>query len=85
MDFLDYAFRKSMNIRKGSVEARRDKLSFLDELTPEQMACYRPDQIVTILRQREQVGFFPQLSHSSRPGLSLSYATVEECHRGGGV
>lgn len=58
MDFLDYAFRKSMGIRKGSPEARKDKLSFLAELTPEQMACYRPDQIATILRQREQVCFF---------------------------
>ncbi|KAL3602408.1 hypothetical protein FPOAC2_06717 [Fusarium poae] len=55
MDFLDYTFRKSMSIRKGSPEARKDKLSFLDELTPEQMACYRPDQIATILRQRAQL------------------------------
>ncbi|KAJ4014428.1 hypothetical protein NW752_007188 [Fusarium irregulare] len=54
-DFLDYNFRKSMGVRKGSAEARRDKLSFLSELTPEQMACYRPDQIATILRQREQL------------------------------
>lgn len=44
-----------MGVRKGSAEARRDKLSFLSELTPEKMACYRPDQIATILRQREQV------------------------------
>ncbi|KAG8673274.1 hypothetical protein FPOAC1_006585 [Fusarium poae] len=44
-----------MSIRKGSPEARKDKLSFLDELTPEQMACYRPDQIATILRQRAQL------------------------------
>ncbi|QPC60225.1 hypothetical protein HYE67_002456 [Fusarium culmorum] len=55
MDFLDYTFRKSMGIRKGSPEARKDKLSFLAELTAEQMACYRPDQIATILRQREQL------------------------------
>ncbi|RGP80222.1 hypothetical protein FLONG3_1756 [Fusarium longipes] len=55
MDFLDYAFRKNSSTRKGSAEARQDKLSFLDELTPEQMVCYRPDQIATILRQREQL------------------------------
>ncbi|RGP63112.1 hypothetical protein FSPOR_8802 [Fusarium sporotrichioides] len=55
MEFLDYAFQKSMSIRKGSPEARKDKLSFLNEFTPEQMACYRPDQIATILRQREQL------------------------------
>ncbi|KAF4963331.1 hypothetical protein FSARC_8662 [Fusarium sarcochroum] len=55
MDYLDYCFRKDMGIRKGSEEARRDKLSFLDELTYEKMASYRPDQIATILRQREEL------------------------------
>ena len=55
MDYLDFSFRKNMVIRKGSAEARRDKLSFLQELTPEQMASYRPDQIATILRQREEL------------------------------
>ncbi|KAM0348653.1 hypothetical protein ACHAPU_004088 [Fusarium lateritium] len=55
MDYLDYSFRKNMGIRKGSPKARQDKLSFLDGLTPKQMASYRPDQIATILRQREQL------------------------------
>ncbi|KAF5969197.1 hypothetical protein FBULB1_10361 [Fusarium bulbicola] len=55
MDYLDFSFRKNMVVRKGSAEARRDKLSFLQELTPEQMASYRPDQIATILRQREEL------------------------------
>jgi hypothetical protein len=55
MDYLDFSFRKNMVVRKGSAEARRDKLSFLKELTPKQMASYRPDQIATILRQREEV------------------------------
>lgn len=55
MDYLDYCFRKDLGVRKGSVEARQDKLSFLDELTSEKMALYRPDQIATILRQREEV------------------------------
>ncbi|KAG5662797.1 hypothetical protein KAF25_005215 [Fusarium avenaceum] len=55
MDYLDYYFRKDMGVRKGSAEARRDKLSFLDGLTPKQMASYRPDQIATILRQREEL------------------------------
>ncbi|KAF4988398.1 hypothetical protein FGRMN_9781 [Fusarium graminum] len=45
----------NMGIRKGSAKARQDKLSFLDGLTPRQMASYRPDQIATILRQREQL------------------------------
>ncbi|KAF9767291.1 hypothetical protein IL306_000156 [Fusarium sp. DS 682] len=44
-----------MVVRKGSAEARRDKLSFLQELTPKQMASYRPDQIAIILRQREEL------------------------------
>ncbi|PHH85036.1 hypothetical protein CDD83_1001 [Cordyceps sp. RAO-2017] len=39
----------------GSPAAREDRLSFLDEITPKQMAGYRPDQIATILRQRENV------------------------------
>ncbi|KAH6952718.1 hypothetical protein DER45DRAFT_356865 [Fusarium avenaceum] len=55
MDYLDYYFRKDTVVRKGSAEARRDKLSFLDGLTPKQMASYRPDQIATILRQREEL------------------------------
>ncbi|KAF5589075.1 hypothetical protein FPANT_6417 [Fusarium pseudoanthophilum] len=55
MDYLDFSFRKNMVVRKGSAEARRDKLSFLRELTPEQMASYRPDQIATILKQREEL------------------------------
>ncbi|KAF5539035.1 hypothetical protein FMEXI_9137 [Fusarium mexicanum] len=55
MDYLDFSFRKNMVVRKGSAEAQRDKLSFLQELTPEQMASYRPDQIATILRQREEL------------------------------
>ncbi|KAF4497824.1 hypothetical protein FAGAP_5991 [Fusarium agapanthi] len=55
MDYLDFSLRKNMVVRKGSAEARRDKLSFLQELTPEQMASYRPDQIATILRQREEL------------------------------
>ncbi|KAF4341064.1 hypothetical protein FBEOM_4934 [Fusarium beomiforme] len=38
MDSLDFNFRKGMAVRKGSAEARRDKLSFLQELTPKQMA-----------------------------------------------
>ncbi|KAM5353899.1 hypothetical protein ACJ41O_000549 [Fusarium nematophilum] len=46
---------KNMRVRKGSPEARHDKLSFLEEVTPEQMATYRPDQIATILKQREEV------------------------------
>ncbi|CAM1510170.1 Fc.00g005050.m01.CDS01 [Cosmosporella sp. VM-42] len=41
--------------RKGSPAARSDKFSFFQEVTPEQMAQYRPDQIAMILRQREEL------------------------------
>lgn len=43
------------NVRRGSPAAREDKLSFFSEITPEQMASYRPDQIATILKQRDEV------------------------------
>ncbi|KAF4454717.1 hypothetical protein F53441_2795 [Fusarium austroafricanum] len=49
------SFAEDKSFRKRSVEAQRDKLSFLEELTPKQMASYRPDQIATILRQREKL------------------------------
>jgi hypothetical protein len=39
----------------NGAEARSNKLSFLKELTPEQMATYTPAQLVTILEQREKV------------------------------
>ncbi|KAL2760925.1 hypothetical protein ACRALDRAFT_2093999 [Sodiomyces alcalophilus JCM 7366] len=36
-------------------EARADKLSFFDEITPEQLRTYSAEQVATILRQREHV------------------------------
>ncbi|KAJ3531842.1 hypothetical protein NM208_g8698 [Fusarium decemcellulare] len=55
LHLLDRHLLKGMGVRKGGPVARQDKLSFLEEVTPEQMAKYRPDQIATILRQREEL------------------------------
>lgn len=82
MDHLDFSFRKNMVTRKGSAEARRDKLSFLQELTPEQMASYRPDQIATILRQREEVR---QHIFTCSPGSILIYVVVKGRYCKGGT
>ncbi|KAK7213328.1 hypothetical protein V2G26_020506 [Clonostachys chloroleuca] len=54
-DDLGEYWSSKLRIRKGSAEARADPLSLFDELTPQQMSQYRPDQIQTILRQRESV------------------------------
>ncbi|KAF7549112.1 hypothetical protein G7Z17_g6594 [Cylindrodendrum hubeiense] len=54
-DELGQVLTEELGIRKGSPAAREDKLSFLDEMNPEQLAMYRPDQVATILRQRENV------------------------------
>ncbi|KAG9250757.1 uncharacterized protein F5Z01DRAFT_677578 [Emericellopsis atlantica] len=54
-DELGRSFASQMSIRERSAAARRDRLSFLEELDSKQLSQYRPDQIVTILRQREEV------------------------------
>lgn len=46
-----------MELRPRSPAARADRLSFLDEITPEQFSNYRPDQVQKVLRQREAVHF----------------------------
>ncbi|KAK7408079.1 hypothetical protein QQX98_009734 [Neonectria punicea] len=54
-DELGQSFTEEFGIRKRSPAAREDKLSFFNEVTPAQMAEYRPDQVATILRQREDL------------------------------
>ncbi|CAH0018188.1 unnamed protein product [Clonostachys rhizophaga] len=66
-DDLGEYWSSKLRIRRGSAEARADPLSLFDELTPQQMSQYRPDQIQTILRQRESVMFV--LLRSSRIDL----------------
>lgn len=53
MDELGCHLSSKLDIRLGSPAAREDRFSFFNEITQKQMANYRPDQIVTILKQRE--------------------------------
>lgn len=46
-----------MEVRPRSPAARADRLSFLDEITPEQYLTYQPHQVQKVLRQREGVHF----------------------------
>ncbi|KAK5994582.1 hypothetical protein PT974_05061 [Cladobotryum mycophilum] len=55
MDQLGCFLTSKMGIRQGSPAAREDPLSFFNEVTQEQMAHYKPDQIAKILKQRENV------------------------------
>ncbi|KAL7818008.1 hypothetical protein V8C44DRAFT_210431 [Trichoderma aethiopicum] len=55
MDQVGCQLAPLMGIRKGSAAAREDRLSFLSEISQEQLAQYRPDQVARILRQRENV------------------------------
>ncbi|KJZ76223.1 hypothetical protein HIM_04305 [Hirsutella minnesotensis 3608] len=60
-DVLGHFMSDRLRIRKGSPAAREDKLSLFNEMTQEQMIGYRPDQMATILRQRENVQAVIQL------------------------
>jgi len=44
-----------MTLGKRGPQARTDKLSFLKELTKEELATYTPEQLVTISQQRDDV------------------------------
>lgn len=44
-----------MELRHRNQLLRSDKFSLLDEMSSQDMGNYRPDQIATILRQREYV------------------------------
>ncbi|KAI1375862.1 hypothetical protein F4677DRAFT_446023 [Hypoxylon crocopeplum] len=54
-DPLDESFIKELKVRPRGPESRSDKLSFLKEVTDEQLRSYTPDQIHIILAQREHV------------------------------
>ncbi|XWW98070.1 hypothetical protein V2A60_006066 [Cordyceps javanica] len=60
-----------MNARRSSVPDRQDKFSFLDQLSCDQMASYRPDQIATVLRQKEKVQAMIQRDRMTQNGTSL--------------
>lgn len=57
---------KHFDWRKRGPKERQNELSFFDEVTPEQLASYRPDQLRTILLQREKV-----ISFDSRVCITL--------------
>ncbi|CAH0044118.1 unnamed protein product [Clonostachys solani] len=69
-DGLGEYWSSKLRIRAGSAEARADPLSLFDELTPQQMSQYRPEQIQTLLRQRESVSKFRQCWEVSVPHRS---------------
>ncbi|KAI1094491.1 hypothetical protein F5B19DRAFT_499462 [Rostrohypoxylon terebratum] len=54
-DLIGASFVNNLFTRPRSPETRSDKLSFLSEITSEQLSTYTPDQIRTILGQREHV------------------------------
>ncbi len=69
-DLVGLLFGDKPQVKARSAQSRSDKLSFLKEITPEQMKTYTPDQIATILKQREHVSFslspFIVLSHAAQ-------------------
>lgn len=77
-DSLGHQMAAHLKVRKGSPAAREDEVGFFGEFTPEKMAHYRPEQIATILRQRENVSPYPT-STSSHP-LPLTMKTGAGCH-----
>ncbi|KAF4591459.1 hypothetical protein GQ602_001758 [Ophiocordyceps camponoti-floridani] len=81
-DVLGQQLSEHLTIRKGSPAARHDRLSLLKEMTPEQMTTYHPDQIATLLRQRENVKDIIQLqrlrSDSTEISSRRTYSTAFE-------
>lgn len=66
-DQIGLAMVADMNARRSSVPDCQDKFSFLDQISSEKMASYRPDQIATLLRQKEKVTL---LASQVRPPLT---------------
>ncbi|KAH7144476.1 hypothetical protein B0J13DRAFT_675803 [Dactylonectria estremocensis] len=54
-DALGQTLTERLAIRKCSPAAREDRLSFFEEISHEQFAMYKPDQVAMILRQRENL------------------------------
>ncbi|KAK1769055.1 hypothetical protein QBC33DRAFT_339582 [Phialemonium atrogriseum] len=54
-DEIGEGFAEHMSLGNRGPDARSDKFSFLKEITSEEMQSYTPDQIATILGQRENV------------------------------
>ncbi|KAI1500992.1 hypothetical protein F5X99DRAFT_384069 [Biscogniauxia marginata] len=54
-DLLGLSFSEQISPGARGPERRSDKFAFLKEITPDQMKTYTPDQIATILKQREHL------------------------------
>ena len=54
-DGIGWAFADKMSLGKHGPDVRHEDYSFLQEVTPEQMVSYTPEQIHRILNQRENV------------------------------
>ncbi|KAI0017352.1 hypothetical protein F4780DRAFT_796531 [Xylariomycetidae sp. FL0641] len=65
--------REHMSQGPRSPEKRADKLSFLSELTPEQLQTYTPEQVATILKQRENLLNVAALDKSSAQQNPATY------------
>ncbi|ATY58297.1 hypothetical protein A9K55_002317 [Cordyceps militaris] len=70
-DQIGLAMVADMNARRSSVPDCQDKFSFLDQISSEKMASYRPDQIATLLRQKEKVQSMIQRDRMTQNGTSL--------------
>ncbi|PFH63283.1 hypothetical protein XA68_14935 [Ophiocordyceps unilateralis] len=80
-DVLGQRMSEQLRIRKGSPAARENRLSLFDEMRPEQMASYRPDQIATLLRQRENAVIQLQRLRNDSPEI-VSHRTYSTAFEG---
>ncbi|KAM3522731.1 hypothetical protein NHJ13051_005522 [Beauveria bassiana] len=60
-----------INAQRSSIPDCQDKFAFLDQISYEQMASYRPDQLATLLRQKEKVQAMIQRDRMTQNGTSL--------------
>ncbi|OIW34111.1 hypothetical protein CONLIGDRAFT_557246, partial [Coniochaeta ligniaria NRRL 30616] len=68
-DKIGADFAEQMSLGKWGPDKRHDKYSVLREMTQEQMQSYTPDQIATLLAQRENVPPFRSFSGYSGRNL----------------
>ncbi|KAJ2968096.1 hypothetical protein NQ176_g9344 [Zarea fungicola] len=70
-DHIGLAMIAHMNKQRSVLPTAKDKFSLLDQISPEQMANYRPEQIATLLRQKEKVRAMIQRERMNQNGASL--------------
>ncbi|KAI1213521.1 uncharacterized protein F4807DRAFT_456867 [Annulohypoxylon truncatum] len=75
-DLIGASFADSLTVRPRSPESRSDRLSFFSEITPEQLKSYTPEQVRTILAQREHVlNVANEESSGTKPPPGFEYLT----------